>query len=173
MTALAEPGRIVELDDLPAAPAPLGPAASAVLLALADYETPVWLSPSLRAGPQADHIRFHTGASIVADPSRASFAVIGHAHEFDGFEGFPIGSLAYPDRSATVILQVDAVSPAGELRLDGPGIPGHRDLGLSPMPEALAPALVANAALYPRGIDLILAAPQTVVGLPRSTRVRD
>ena len=40
--ALSHPGRIVELPDVPQAPAPLGPAMAALALALCDADTPLW-----------------------------------------------------------------------------------------------------------------------------------
>ncbi len=70
-----------------------------------------------------------------------------------------------------MIVEVETLAEAGPLVLAGPGIPGARRLGVSPLPEALVPALAANRALFPRGVDLILAAPGAVVGLPRSTTV--
>ncbi len=90
MTALAEPGRVVPLDAGLAPPDGLLPTSAAVLLALADYETPVWFAPALRSSAVESFVRFHTGAALVADPTRATFAVM-TADDFGGFEGLPIG----------------------------------------------------------------------------------
>lgn len=171
MTALAEPGRVVPVDDTPVPPGSAGRTAAAVLLALADYETPLWLSPALRGdGSLAAFLRFHTGAPLVEDAGRAAFALVS-ANDFNGLEGFSIGSLDDPDRSATVVLDVAGLAGEGPLTLRGPGIPGLRRLGVAPLPAALVPALAANRGLYPRGVDLVLAAPGAVAGLPRSTTV--
>lgn len=170
MSALAEPGRIVPVAPAVAPPDGLFATSAAILLALADYETPVWLAPPLRGAGVESFIRFQTGAPLVADPTRAAFAVA-DAAGFAGLEGFSIGTLAYPDRSATVILQVEALAGEGPLTLTGPGIPGSRTLGVRPPPDGLVPALSANRALFPRGVDLILAAPGAIAGLPRSTAV--
>jgi alpha-D-ribose 1-methylphosphonate 5-triphosphate synthase subunit PhnH len=40
-----------------------------------------------------------------------------------------------------------------------------------PLPLDLGERLLANRALFPRGVDLILVAPGAVVALPRSVRV--
>src|SRR5690606_37837176 len=66
LEAMSYPGRIVDTGSLASAPAPLSPAAAATCLALADYETPVWLDPA--AHPVRDWLRFHCGCPIVSDP---------------------------------------------------------------------------------------------------------
>lgn len=170
MSALAEPGRIVPLAGLPTPPSPLSATAAAIALALADYETPIALAPALAGDAAAAFLRFHTGAAVVADTGRAAF-VIADAAGFEGLEGLAVGTLDYPDRSATLILQVDALAADGPLTLAGPGVPGSRRLGIDPLPSTLVPALAANRALFPRGVDLLLAAPDAVAGLPRSTTV--
>ncbi len=120
MTALSEPGTVVPLDAGLTPPDGLLPTSAAVLLALADYETPIWLAPTLRSSAVESFLRFHTGAALVADPTRAAFAVM-TADAFEGLEGLPIGTLEYPDRSATLILEVEALAEAGPLALAGPG----------------------------------------------------
>ena len=62
MNALARPGEIGPVVGM-TAPAPLAPAAAAIIVTLADYETPVWIDAYLAATPAiADWIRFQTGA---------------------------------------------------------------------------------------------------------------
>src|SRR5690606_9187527 len=78
MNALARPGTLQRID--PGAlepPAPLTPTAAAVALTLFDYDTPIWLDPSLaRSAAVAAFLRFHTGAPIVADALEAAFALV-------------------------------------------------------------------------------------------------
>ena len=65
LDALARPGRIARVSSSLAPPAPLLATSASVLLALADYETAVWLDDTLaEAAEVADFIRFHTGASL-------------------------------------------------------------------------------------------------------------
>jgi alpha-D-ribose 1-methylphosphonate 5-triphosphate synthase subunit PhnH len=172
MRALAEPGGIEPLAAALAPPAPLSPTAAALLLALADFETPVWLDAAASADPAVGQfLRFHTGASLVEDRAKAAFALVTGPALFDGLDGFARGTLDYPDRSTTLILQVDALAADGALTLSGPGIAGERRLGVAPIPRGLVAALAVNRAQFPRGVDLILAAPGHIAGLPRSTRV--
>ncbi len=74
LEAMSYPGRIVDAGTLATAPAPLSRAAAAVFLALADYETPVWLDAT--AQPARDWLRFHCGCPVVADPAAARFALV-------------------------------------------------------------------------------------------------
>lgn len=174
MRALAEPGLAQAVTPALLAPPPLQPATAALLLALADFETPIWLDPAaLAMDGLADFLRFQTGAPIVADPSRAAFGVITDAAAFDGLDRFAQGTLDYPDRSTTLILQVDALAAEGAFELSGPGIAGRRRLGVTPAVPGLAQALAGNHKMFPRGVDLLLVAGDIVVGLPRSTRVTE
>ncbi|PWJ21884.1 phosphonate C-P lyase system protein PhnH [Jannaschia seohaensis] len=156
MEAMARPGTLRSV----ASPAPegLSPAAAAVLLVLADQTTPVWT----RAG--RDWLIFHTGAPIAATRAEATFAV-GRWDDLAPLTDWDAGTPDYPDRSATLIVEVPALDGPGH-RLTGPGIETEASLPL-PDPQALA----ANAARYPLGVDLILTCGERLAALPRSTRI--
>jgi alpha-D-ribose 1-methylphosphonate 5-triphosphate synthase subunit PhnH len=172
MDAMARPGTIMATSGLTEAPHPLGLAAAAVALTLLDYETPVWLDSTLtRASDVADWLKFHTGAPLTDDPQRAAFAFIADPQRMPAFGTFAQGSMEYPDRAATLVLQVERLSGDEGLRLSGPGIKGSRALFASPLPANFAARLRANRALFPRGVDLILAADTMLAALPRSVHV--
>jgi alpha-D-ribose 1-methylphosphonate 5-triphosphate synthase subunit PhnH len=59
--AMASPGQIVDAGEALAPPAPLGRAAAAALLTLADFETPLWIAPSF-AGSGVEPISNSTPA---------------------------------------------------------------------------------------------------------------
>lgn len=183
MRAMAEPGRPVPLASDLAPPAPLSPEMAAAALALLDYETPVFLDAALAAVPDvAAFLRFHTGAPLVEDPAAARFALMGDSAGLPDFTRFAQGEPDYPDRSATLLIQVarlgeerlgeekpgEALPGAGALVLEGPGIQGRRAFAAVPLPADFAGRLAANRALYPLGIDLILCAPGVIAGLPRT-----
>ncbi len=171
LDALSRPGRVVELPRLAVPPPPLLPPAGAVIAALADEGTPVFLGPSLTAGDLVGAwITFHTGAPITADPRSASFAVVGAA-ECPALDGFSLGTADYPDRSTTVVMQVAGFEGNEPMTLAGPGIAGTADIAPSPLPEGFVASLAANRGLFPRGVDLVLAAPAAIAALPRSVRV--
>ena len=78
---------------------------------------------------------------------------------------YPIGTSAYPDRSATLIVERPALSVEGA-RLTGPGIKDAASLSL---PETQA--FQANHAQFPLGLDFIFTSADRLAALPRSTEV--
>ena len=170
MDCLSRPGEIRTLDGV-GAPAPMAPATAALVRSVADYESPIWLDPAFSAAPAiAEWIRFHTGAPVVASPDKAAFALVADALALPGFMQFAQGTEEYPDRSTTVIVQVDRF--AGEtLTLQGPGIKTTRAFAAEPLPSGFAQRLRDNCEMFPRGVDLVLVAGHEIAALPRSVRV--
>lgn len=170
MEAFARPGEIKAVRGV-AAPAPLAPAAAALVQSLADYETPVWLDGSFAAAPAvAEWIRFQTGAPVAAKPDDAAFALIADPRVMPDFASFAQGSEEYPDRSTTLIIQIDRFD-GDTFAIEGPGIKGKRVFAAEALPSDFVDRLQANRELFPRGIDLVLVASDQVAALPRSTRV--
>jgi alpha-D-ribose 1-methylphosphonate 5-triphosphate synthase subunit PhnH len=177
MMALAEPGIVRPLDkrlvDALDAPAPLLAATAAILLALADYETPIWLDAPLGTPEISQYLTFHTGAASAATKGDARFAVFADAVDLSGFDDFAIGSLDYPDRSATLIVQVMSLTHGPAWTVTGPGIATICTVHISPIHHLLSAYLQANRRLFPRGVDLIFTDGTSVLGLPRSTVVSE
>ncbi|MBK1621984.1 phosphonate C-P lyase system protein PhnH [Afifella marina] len=172
LDALSRPGRVVEMPQLVAPPPPLKPAAAAVLAALADADTPVFLDKVLNAsGEVRGWVGFHIGAPIVVVPARALFAVIADPAVMPPLSEFGLGTEQYPDRSTTLVVQVAGFSRGRSLWLSGPGIEDVAGVQVEGLPERLVEEFRANRALFPRGVDLVLAAPSAILGLPRSTRI--
>lgn len=172
MNAMARPGRVNALTALPADwPAPLNAGAAAIALCLFDFETPVWLDAPARDGDAAAWLRFHTGARVTADPLAAAFALVTDPGRAAADPGFALGSLDYPDRSTTLVLQVEGFGAGVPLTLSGPGISGTTAFSAAPLPGDFSARIAANAELAPRGSDFILASASAVAALPRSTRL--
>lgn len=172
MDAMARPGSVQSLPHVTAPPAPLTASASALIVMLADADTPVWLDPALtKTSTVKDWIVFHTGAPVVSHPSDAAFALVAAPQNLSALNGFSLGTQEFPDRSTTVILQVSTLSEGAQLTLEGPGIKDQASLSPAPMPQHFEAQWQANRQAFPRGIDLILAAPDCVAALPRSTRL--
>ena len=172
LRALSRPGTIVACGDELAPPAPLSPAAAAALLALAEYETPLWLAPAYAAGEVGAWLRFHTGARI-GGPRDAAFALVDLSADALDLTVFAQGSAEYPDRSTTLVAEVASLSPQGPLRLSGPGVKGEARFGFSPMLSDFVEAWRDNGAAFPLGVDLILTAGAELAALPRSVRIEE
>lgn len=160
----ARPGRIERLAGAQA-PAPVSAAAAALLLTLCDGDTPLHLAGEHDTPALRDWIAFHIGAPIV-DPEAAAF-VLGRWDALQPLARFATGSPEYPDRSATLIVEMPALKAEGA-RLTGPGI---EDVAHLSLPEIAA--FQANRARFPLGLDFFFTCEDRLAGLPRSTYVEE
>ena len=172
MNATANPGRIEELSLVPDMPRLLAVSLAATALALIDHDTPVFLDRAFASHQDiAASLSFHTGCRFIGDASRAAFALIGDPGNTIELSCFAQGTLEYPDRSTTLLLQVERLGTEAAMRLRGPGIPGFRTLSAAPLPSNFTHELRANRERFPQGVDLLLCCGTRLVALPRSTRV--
>jgi len=172
MDAMARPGTVQRIAAVAGAPAPMMRGTAAIALTLFDHDTPVWLDPRMAATSDATKwLKFHTSAPVIADSSICSFALIGDASALPRLDRFSFGSNEYPDRSTTLILQVESLTSGPTLELRGPGIAGTTTLEASIEPQDLFERLAVNATLFPRGIDVVLVHGDTIVAIPRTTRL--
>lgn len=162
MEAMARPGTIHDIAGA-TPPAPLSPAAGAVLLTLCDTDTPVYLAGACDCDAVRNWLAFHTGAPF-AGPADCMFA-IGTWAALAPLSAYRIGTSEYPDRSATLIVERTDLSASGIL-LKGPGIKGRAALSL---PEVAA--FQANATLFPLGLDFLFTSGDRLAALPRTTEV--
>jgi len=172
LDAMARPGRIVTPPTPPEIPAALHPATAAVCLALLDFETPLWL-----AGPDIAETRawlaFHAGCPFAATPDQAAFALVTDVAALPALDAFALGSDEMPERSTTLLLQVDGLVAGEGKRLSGPGIDGAALLGVDGLTESFWAERSSACALFPRGIDIIFSAGPALAALPRTTHVED
>jgi alpha-D-ribose 1-methylphosphonate 5-triphosphate synthase subunit PhnH len=172
LDALSRPGTVQPITNRVAAPPPLSAGAAAVALTLSDHDTPVWLDAALCENSEVSQwLRFNCGCPIVADPREAAFAFVRNPQDLPPFDAFNLGTAEYPDRSTTIVLQVESMDAGVGLSLMGPGVRDKISLNAKPLPSDIADRLVRNRLLAPRGIDLLLVTESAVAGLPRSVRV--
>jgi alpha-D-ribose 1-methylphosphonate 5-triphosphate synthase subunit PhnH len=172
MDAMAHPGSVYRIAAAVGAPRPLMRAGAALALTLCDHDTPIWLDRPMSEAPDvANWLKFHSGAPIVTDPSAASFALIADGNALPKLDSFSFGSAEYPDRSTTLILQVESLTQGRPYELRGPGINGAVVLRAEIDPKDLFRRLTVNAASFPRGIDVVLVAGEEIVAIPRTTRL--
>jgi alpha-D-ribose 1-methylphosphonate 5-triphosphate synthase subunit PhnH len=172
MDAMARPGSVQRIAAITGTPRPMMAGTAALALTLFDHDTPLWLDPAMSATPDAAKwLKFHTSAPVVTDPSVSAFALVADAASLPALDRFAFGTPEYPDRSTTLILQVDSLTEGPALELRGPGIDGAATLRAAIEPLDLFERLSINAALFPRGIDLVLVAGDAIAAIPRTTRL--
>nr|GAJ31359.1 phnH protein [Bradyrhizobium sp. DOA9] len=172
MDAMARPGSVQRIVPMAGTPGPMMRGTAAIALTLFDHDTPLWLDARMAESSDVTKwLKFHTGAPVVQDSSVASFALIGDGGTLPSLERFALGTAEYPDRSTTVIVQVDSLASGRSFELRGPGIDGVATLQASVKPFDLFERLHMNEALFPRGIDVVLVADDAVVAIPRTTRI--
>jgi len=179
MDAMARPGTVMPVRALAQPPAPLTRTAAAVALTFCDHDTPLRLDAPLAASSAVRAwLGFHTGAPLVESAAEATFALVAGPEEVLSLAAFAQGTQEYPDRSTTLILQVEALgSDAGAeprfLILEGPGIETTATFAVSPLPPDFISQWQENRARFPRGVDLILAASDAIACLPRTVKIRE
>ena len=128
-----------------------------------------------RRGLEVARVNFRCTLMDVATKLAAPLAAAGDAviaigvwEDFAPLAAFSVGSAEYPDRSATLITEMESLVCEGSdaCRLTGPGI---RDFSALCLPDAAL--MQANAALFPLGLDFILTSDSSVAALPRSTKI--
>ena len=171
LEALARPGQIQRLDALPVPPAGLGAAQSAILLALADRDTPVWLASALRNGAAGDYLRFHCGCPLTTNTVDARFVVLSTLAELPALDDLDVGEPNFPDRSATLIVEGAELAAGGPLHLRGPGIADEIGLFVAGWTDAATTLIQTNRRRFPLGVDILLTCGDRVAGLPRTVHL--
>lgn len=162
LDAMARPGTINTLGAA-SAPAPMSPAAATTIATLCDPDTPLYLAGDFDTDDIRAWVAFHTGAPL-AGPEHCRFA-LGAWDDLQPLGRFSIGTPEYPDRSATLIVEMADLAAKGA-RLTGPGIKDAAALNL----PATEPFQI-NAGAFPLGLDFIFTAGDRVAALPRTTKV--
>jgi alpha-D-ribose 1-methylphosphonate 5-triphosphate synthase subunit PhnH len=173
MDALAWPGRIVSSgeDLLPIGAIP--PSAVAALLAIADFETAIHLSPALaRDTVSAADLRFRTGARLTGNPAVAQFAVLDLAADALDIAAYHQGTAEYPDRSTTLFLIAKALIGGPSFIALGPGIQSRARIAPIGLPNDFETQWEANRASFPLGVDIVVCADTQLFALPRSIRLQ-
>jgi alpha-D-ribose 1-methylphosphonate 5-triphosphate synthase subunit PhnH len=168
LAAMAEPGTIHDVGAGIHPPSGFHAATTAVLLTLADRDTRVWIDPTLGNDASA-YLRFHTGAPTADSRETSQLAAVGG--RYTGFDAFNAGSDSFPDASTTVVVQCASLIGGAPIALSGPGINGQRMISPAGVHAGFWDEIAQNSKAYPRGVDVLLVAHSTLIGLPRSTRV--
>jgi len=174
LQALAEPGLIQTIAGDIRSPAPLFLSTTALCLALADFETSVWLDRNANSAALNAYLRFHCGCRLVDDTTQATFAVITDLRQLESenaLEKFSQGTMEYPDRSTTLFVQVPSLSDGPTRYLSGPGIAHQHAFNVGGLPDNFALTWQKNTAGFPLGVDLVFCHGLRILGLPRTTNI--
>jgi alpha-D-ribose 1-methylphosphonate 5-triphosphate synthase subunit PhnH len=162
---MSRPGTVQELQSTPAD--------HAVLATLVDHEVSLHTTD--------EEIRETLAREGRLSEAPLQDATIVHATEpTDGaVRELTRGTLKEPSMGATIVYRVAGLAAddlrqdrdATTLELTGPGIPDSQTVAIDGFPAEEARALAEAQSTYPRGVDAILAAEQTVAALPRSVEM--
>ncbi|WP_168209643.1 phosphonate C-P lyase system protein PhnH [Chromobacterium paludis] len=170
LSAMAEPLLPRALPVLPPALPGLQAGTAALLYTLADQGVSVWL-PAL-PDETISSLRFHTGMRMTDLPEQADFIVIAAGMPLPDIMSLKAGSAEYPDRSATLLIEVDDFG-ADQVEGGGPGFAAPRHFGAAGLPKGFWREWQRNHARFPLGVDAVLIANTHIAGLPRSARIRE
>ncbi|MDR1656172.1 MAG: phosphonate C-P lyase system protein PhnH [Deltaproteobacteria bacterium] len=179
LTAMSRPATARKVDFYPlfrTAP-PLPMVTAALVMTLADSQTPLWLSPSLKEAQS--WLNFHLSAEISNNLSTAQFVVCGSPEELPRFSELTRGTDRRPDLSATVIISKALNSPEDKIIAAnniepwawGPGLKNPRPFSGPFLTPNFWSDWQENTALYPMGVDVFLTGDNLLAGLPRSVRL--
>jgi alpha-D-ribose 1-methylphosphonate 5-triphosphate synthase subunit PhnH len=171
MDALANPGTIQDLTLGLTPPSSLSPELAAIALTLCDHDTTLWLDRDLATDAVLGWLRFHTSAPITSERTQAQFALTRDPAVL--LADFNQGTDLYPDRSTTVALAIQSVSGGETLTLTGPGIESAITIAPQGLPADFLAQWAENGTQFPRGVDLLLVADGQLIGLPRTTRIKE
>ena len=180
LQSTARPGLIGQLEDSALEiPSQLNRASAFLALTLLSSDSSFYLAAAEPA--TIEFLRRETLAKP-AEADAADFLFLKNGSSLEEVEQARMGTLAYPDSAATLVLQVEGISPAplaGALRLalQGPGIETESSAFVAGAPEALFAMLQRLNEEFPLGIDTYLtcdslSAGPCMLALPRTTRVR-
>lgn len=173
LSAISSPGDVIEVPVTPETPKSVDPAAAALLLALLDQDTVLWVSPGLSGGGADAYFRFHTGCRITGTPEEAGFLLVAGPQDCPPLKTLNRGSDEYPEQAATLIVQVKGLASAEGWLLRGPGIAGSRRLCVAGLADRFAAEWQEMRRDFPRGVDIFFVNGSRMAALPRSITVEE
>ena len=131
-------------------------------------------SPATRADPYGTYAGLRAAAPVIRLTKYDIWAVPRFAEVkamLPSFAHFALGSQEYPDRSTTIIVEVEALDGGRLLQLSGPGIRETVQIAPKGLPEMFLRQWTDNRALFPRGVDVVLTAGRQLIALPRTCKI--
>lgn len=171
LDSMARPGIVFAIAATLEPPDGLTSTCAVACLTLLDLETRVWLQPEIPDASR-DWLLFHTGCRFTDSPRNADFALIAHVNGCPNLTDFNRGSSEYPEASTTLLIQVDSLTGGEPVILQGAGI--LDEIAIAPqLPVQFWQQWQINAESYPLGVDVFCFDRDRVMGLPRSSQLKD
>ena len=133
-----------------------------------DNDTSLWLDWIADTPPLRAYLKFHCGCPITERSQSATFALVTDPANMPRLALLAQGADQYPDRSATLLLQVPSLDAGPAVKLTGPGIRESETIKPAGLPDWFWNDWRLNAAQFPLGVDIIFTCGQMIIGLPRS-----
>ncbi|OSN10733.1 carbon-phosphorus lyase subunit PhnH [Lonsdalea iberica] len=151
----------------------------AVLLTLTSPKTPLFIDRNISNPLLLRTLCLHTNVPITSNAAEAYFVLLnGKTNTFDSrpiqhdLMCFPCGNEVEPEKSATIILEVDGLNNGRLLKLSGPGVNNVKII--SPhLPSAIRRYLCERPHPFPMGLDFLFTSGKKLLAIPRTTRVEE
>ena len=175
LDSMARPGKINQLDDVSIKP-PGGWSKAAMFIgfALLNREVSFWVNPDDQELSQ--YVQHQTSARVCEVEHAADFVFLQGEVSCAHFPEWKLGTLAYPEESATLIIQLRGLSltpmrDAIALHLKGPGVLGTKVVYVTGVWPTYLELLQKVNAEYPLGVDVFFVdQDDQFIGLPRSNK---
>lgn len=140
----------------------------ATVLTLFDNEITFYTQDQKDAG----EFQTLTGGQCVTNPTDAGYIVVkAHALMEDLLKMLKVGTLGSPEKSATLIVEVDSIGEGQKFSLKGPGIKTVNEIEMTLDPKWME-MRTTLCSEFPLGIDLILIDRHNqLTVIPRTTKV--
>lgn len=171
LDAMARPGQIYHIGAALKPPVGMMAGSAAACLALLDLDTSIWMQSGWHESVRS-WLLFHTGCRFVNDPAIADFALIHTWGTAPPLADFHLGMPEEPERSTTLLMQLDQIEGSTSKLLSGPGVPSTRLISPQ-LSKSFWTEWRSNRQIYPLGVDVFLIHRHAVMGLPRSVLASD
>ncbi|MEA5551218.1 phosphonate C-P lyase system protein PhnH [Anabaena cylindrica UHCC 0172] len=169
LDANARPGTAYLITANLTIPQGLNSGCAAACLTLFDLDVQVWLQPNFEPQVKA-WLLFHTGCRFTTQPEQADFAVIQNMDKFIELSNFNSGTPEKPETSTTLLIQIKSLSAGETVVLTAPGIL-EQQIITPTIPLHFWKFWAKNHQIYPLGLDAFLFTENSVIGLPRTTKL--
>jgi len=172
LDSMARPGKVNNIGEIKIqSPANLHPASALVAFALLNRDVAFYVRNNKEEISEYFVVNTNSKPTTI---SNADFVFIAGTDDDQILLETNIGVLEYPEKSATIIIDVDHIydvpkDQTHEIILQGPGVDGEKRVYVSNISSNILQALKEQNSEYPLGVDVILTDGEgNIMCIPRS-----